>query len=79
LQLDQVAAARRLAELEKARASFYHRYWPTQSLCPERFTLTLNTAEIDDQSMVECVTPLVRRPRATTPNPTLKGASNASP
>jgi hypothetical protein len=54
------AAAARIAESEKSRDQFYRRYWPGKLVSPEIFTLTLNSAELNIDQMVECVVPLIQ-------------------
>mgnify|MGYP001098873558 CR=1 FL=1 len=45
--------------LEKSRAAFYARYWPSHKIDPELFHLTLNVARLSEQQMVDCIAPLV--------------------
>ena len=52
-------AARRVTQLDQSRQAFYRRFWPRKKLSPEMFTLTINTADLTDQQMVECVLPAV--------------------
>ncbi|MGD0540633.1 MAG: cytidylate kinase-like family protein [Tepidisphaeraceae bacterium] len=54
------AAEERIAEIERNRAMFYRQFWPGKSLEPETFTMTLNSAELSLDEMVECVVPIVR-------------------
>jgi hypothetical protein len=58
--LDAKQAAHRVAEIDKNRAAFYRRHWPSESLAPERFTITINTAEVVDDAIVDCLMPIVR-------------------
>lgn len=53
-------ATAHLKELEHHRATFYRRYWPKEALNPENFTLTINTAAVDQATMVEMLTALIR-------------------
>ncbi|HVT87599.1 MAG TPA: cytidylate kinase-like family protein [Tepidisphaeraceae bacterium] len=53
-------AAVRAAEIERNRRAFYRRYWPNESLSPENFTLTLNTAKMDSNQMVNILTTLIK-------------------
>lgn len=55
------AAAQRIAELEHNRDAFYRQFWPGKSLEPPSFTMTLNSAELSLDEMVECVLPIVRK------------------
>lgn len=61
LKLSYDAAAEHVRQLDHARQAFYRRYWPREVLDHESFTLTLNTAMIDEQCAVECVLPLVKQ------------------
>lgn len=53
-------AAARVAQIDRRRNEFYRRYWPGKVIAPEAFTLTLNSAEMSLEELVECVLPLVR-------------------
>jgi cytidylate kinase len=53
------AAAKRLAEIDRARTAFYRQFWPGKSLDPQSFTLTLNSADLSLDEMVACILPLV--------------------
>ena len=50
----------RIAELDRKRRDFYHRYWPGRAIAPETFTMTLNSAELSMNELVESVLPLIR-------------------
>jgi len=52
-------AAVRVRQIDQNRLAFYRRYWPNESLSPESFTVTLNAAEIDEQTMVDCLARLI--------------------
>lgn len=52
-------AAKRVAETDRNREQFFRRFWPDKKLSPELFTLTINTADLTDRQIVECVLPLV--------------------
>jgi len=52
-------AANQIRDIDAARESFYHRYWPEKSLMPDCFTMTLNAAEMSVEEMVDCVEPLI--------------------
>ena len=58
LSFDQ--AATNIADAEQRRKIFYRRYWPGREIAPESFAITLNTAELSLDELVECVLPLVR-------------------
>lgn len=59
LQLTHQAAAARVREIDRNREAFYRRYWPSKTIAPETFTLTLNTAELSETQLVECLLPLL--------------------
>lgn len=52
-------AAAKVAEVDERRAEFYRRYWPGKVSAPESFTMTLNSAELAVDELVECVLPLI--------------------
>ena len=52
-------AAVRVREIDRNREAFYRRYWPNQQMRAETFTVTLNTAELSDRQMVECLIPIL--------------------
>lgn len=54
-------AAREVRRIDRYRETFHRRYWPDKAMLPEIFTLTLNTAAMDEGQMVDCVLPLIRR------------------
>jgi cytidylate kinase len=58
LQLKQAAAD--VAETDKNRDAFYRRYWPDKPLVPDSFTLTLNSAAMSLEEMVDCVVRLIK-------------------
>jgi cytidylate kinase len=58
-KLSLPAAAKRLAEIDRARTLFYRQFWPGKSLDPQNFTLTLNSGELSLDEMVACILPLV--------------------
>lgn len=53
-------ALAKLKDLEHHRSAFYRHYWPGEKLNPEDFTLTINTATVDQATMVEMIATLVR-------------------
>jgi cytidylate kinase len=55
---DQAVA--RVKQLEHNRQTFYHRYWSNETLSPETFAITLNTAVVRMESMVRMLTELVK-------------------
>lgn len=56
------AAKARIRQIEHNRAAFYRRYWPGESLTPERFTLTIDTSKVEMPTMVEMIKLLTRHP-----------------
>jgi len=44
---------------DEGRRSFYHRHWPQHTVQPDAFTVTFNTAEVDDAQIVESLLPLL--------------------
>ena len=53
------AAAEHVHQLDRQRKAFFHRFWPQEILSSECFTLTINTAQVEERRAVECVIPLV--------------------
>ncbi|MCY2951886.1 MAG: cytidylate kinase-like family protein [Planctomycetota bacterium] len=51
-----------LRQLERNRHAFYKRHWPNESISPENFAATLNTAQVNLQSMIQIVESLVLQP-----------------
>ena len=58
-RLSPEQAAQYVSRYDREREVFHRRYWPTDALLPEIFTLTLNAAAIPEDSLVECVLPLL--------------------
>ena len=56
-------AAEHVRRLDRNRESFYRRYWPTHPLASEMFTVTLNTANLREDQLADCLIPLIA-PRA---------------
>jgi len=59
LNIATVAAAKQVHEIDRARESFYRRYWPQHDLRPESFSLTINTARLTEREIVNCLLPLI--------------------
>jgi cytidylate kinase len=59
-----------VAESDRKRAEFYHRYWPRHVIAPEIFTMTLNSAELTLDELVESVLPVIRDPEIASEHPT---------
>jgi cytidylate kinase len=58
-------AAEKLIEIDRRRSEFYRRYWPGKVISPDAFSMTLNSAEMDVEELVECVLPLIQIRRTT--------------
>ena len=58
--LDEAMARDRVATLDRNRNAFYKKYWPHQAITPEIFHITLNSALLSDEQMVDCVLPILR-------------------
>ena len=54
-------ASEQVRQLDRNRESFYRRYWPNHPLDAEMFHMTLNTANLTEQQVVECMLPLIVR------------------
>lgn len=48
-------AAQEIERIERNRTAFYRRHFPTQSLGPETFTLTLNTSLLNEDQLVDAI------------------------
>lgn len=59
LTVSEREAAEHVRELEHNREAFYRRYWPKENFTPEAFTVTFNTAEIEQGTIVEMIKALV--------------------
>jgi cytidylate kinase len=57
--VSQDVAAEQVRQLDRNRELFYRRYWPTHPLAAEMFTVTLNTADLAENQLVECLLPLI--------------------
>lgn len=55
LNVPSQKAEEEIRRVEHERAAFYQRYWPTKPLVPEAFTLTINTAVMDEPTQVRCI------------------------
>ena len=60
-------AAVEVRRLDHDREAFHHRYWRGKALLPEVFTITLNTAAMSEEQMVDCVLPLIPVGKRTGP------------
>jgi hypothetical protein len=57
--LDDKSAAERIRRIDRNREAFYRRYWPGKGLECHRFTMTLNTALIEERHLIDCIEPLI--------------------
>lgn len=60
LDVSQEEAAAEVQRRDHEREAFHRRYWRGRALSPELFTITLNTASVTDEQLVDCVLPLIR-------------------
>jgi cytidylate kinase len=60
-QIDEAAASKLVREIDRNRADFYRRYWPNQVHGSASFHLTLNSAKMNEQQMVDTILPLIPR------------------
>ena len=84
LNLPADEAARKVRRIDRYREAFHRRYCPNKAMLPEIFTLTLNTAAMDEGQMVDCVLPLIRRTwpaplRPEVPAATARATAAAAP
>ena len=75
--VSQELAAEHVRQLDRNRESFYRRYWPTHPLASEMFTVTLNTANLAETQLAECLMPLIV-PRAARANHTRGGTCSST-
>lgn len=59
MHLSMQEAATQLKQSQRNWMAFLRRYWPAQSLAPETFAATLNTALMDEDHLVRCIVTLV--------------------
>jgi cytidylate kinase len=52
-------AAKQLADIERNRESFYRRFWPGKTLEAQSFSMTLNSAQLSLEEMVQSVLPII--------------------
>ena len=72
-------AADEVRRRDRARETFHRRYWPGSALLPEIFTITLNTAAVPEETLIECILPLIPagNPASTRPCPPRREATPA--
>lgn len=54
------AAAARIKEMEHNRQVFFRRYWPKEAIAPESFALTINTATLSTETIIDLLKTVVR-------------------
>lgn len=59
MRLSTQEATSHLKRSQGSWTAFLRRYWPSQSLAPETFAATLNTALMDEAHLVRCIVSLV--------------------
>ena len=59
LNVSAETAMTHILALDKSRSAFYHRYWPKEIISPEAFTVTINTAKVNEDRAVESLVPLI--------------------
>jgi cytidylate kinase len=53
LGLSEKAAAAQIRQIERNRRTFFKMHWPSKSLAPDQFALTINTAEVEIPTIVQ--------------------------
>lgn len=53
-------AAALVKKMDHDQQHFYRQHWPNESLSPEKFALTINTAEVEQAVAIEMITALAR-------------------
>jgi cytidylate kinase len=61
LKIPRAEATLQVSELDRKRSAFYQQYWYWQGniFAPETFTVTLNTAAMDEPQIIACLTSLI--------------------
>jgi cytidylate kinase len=59
--ISEQEAAERIRQTTRRREAYWHRYWPTQTVTPELFTLTINASEVSHEKIVKLMQALVGR------------------
>jgi cytidylate kinase len=57
--MDEAAAQKLVRDIDRNRADFYRRYWPNQVHGPASFHITLNSARLNEQQMVDAIMPMI--------------------
>jgi hypothetical protein len=58
-------AAGPLQQAQRNWTAYLRTYWPTQSLAPETFAATFNTAALDEDRLVRCIVSVTTQPSVT--------------
>lgn len=66
-QMSAKDAKRYVRELDRNRRMFFRRYWPEETLDPERFALTINAAQVELEPTLDIFVALVRGVLARNP------------
>jgi len=61
LGLSERTAIANIREVEKNRRAFFRMHWPIHTLDPESFAMTINTAEVEVESIAQMLRTLVQR------------------
>lgn len=59
--LTEREAHREIEQLDAKRKAFFDRFWPGHTLAPETFTVTYNTAYLDEGKMADSIVPLLAK------------------
>jgi cytidylate kinase len=59
-QVSEAEAAKTVDQIDRARQYFFRQHWPSASLDPENFTITLNSEAADDETLAESIVPFVK-------------------
>jgi cytidylate kinase len=59
LNLSAHDAAAHIHQIEHNRRAFYHRHWPSETLDPEHFAVTINTAHVSMPAIIQMVHAMV--------------------
>src|SRR4029077_3118464 len=79
LHVKHEEAARHARDLSKRRAAFYKRYWPSEVVRPDLFTVTLNMAEISQETSAKIIVVLVKEwEQGKTPAPEMPPVAETS-
>jgi cytidylate kinase len=58
--ISEAEASKLVDQLDKARQAFFRNHWPSASLDPETFSLTINSESGDDDTLAESIVPFVK-------------------